>query len=85
MALDDSCPGAILRERVAVCRQMVDSARLNLNRARATRPDLDLRGLRAELLWALEEYETAITGVGAPIPPRLRREIQLYRQLADRR
>ncbi|MFD1947045.1 hypothetical protein [Nocardioides aestuarii] len=83
--VDDSRPGAALRERVAACRQMVDAARLNLDRARATRPDLDLRGFRADLLWALEEYESAITEVGAPLPPRLRREIQLYRQLADRR
>jgi hypothetical protein len=39
------------------------------------------RPLREDLLAALEAYEATITKLGAPVPPRLRAEITLFRRL----
>jgi hypothetical protein len=40
--------------------------------------------LRKGLLDALEAYADALATVGAPLPPRLRAEIDLYRGLSGR-
>lgn len=71
-------------DRVQACRRDVSSAREQLRLARSASPGWDLRGLRAELLRALEAYAAAISHMGAPVPPALHSEIELYRQLGDR-
>ena len=70
------------RERVVFCLRELRVARAHVQTARY---DATLRWkkdiLRAELLKALESYAAAITQLGAPVPHRLRTEIDLYRGL----
>ena len=71
-------------ERLAACVQNVDTARARLRAAR--RPGVQSstwHPLRADLLIALERYAAAISGAGAPVPRRLRTEIDLYRRLRN--
>lgn len=59
----------------------VMTARRLLGRARHDQRLAEQQLLRKELLTALEAYADALAGVGAPLPPRLRSEIDLYRGL----
>ena len=73
------------REQVVCCLRELREARAHVQTARY---DATLRwkkeALRAELLTALESYAAAITQLGAPVPHRLRVEIDLYRGLQKR-
>ncbi|MCP3424233.1 hypothetical protein [Nocardioides pinisoli] len=66
-----------LLEDVLVARRVLDSARHDKRLA-------EQQVLRRELLEALEAYAEALAQVGAPLPPRLRSEIDLYRGLGGR-
>lgn len=79
-----SHPRSDHHDRVEACRRDVRSAREQLRLARSSSPGWDLRGLRAELLRALEAYASSISRVGAPVPLSLHNEIELYRRLGDR-
>jgi hypothetical protein len=59
-------------------------ARGRLERAREDRRVPEQQVLRQELLLALEQYAEAISDSGAPLPYRLRTEINLYRGLRGR-
>ena len=59
-------------------------ARSRLERARGQRGAPEQQHLRQELLRALEQYAEAISDAGAPLPYRLRTEIDLYRGLGGR-
>ncbi|WP_243057402.1 hypothetical protein [Nocardioides sp. SR21] len=79
------CPGPGEHEQVALRLRELRSARAHVATARH---DATLRWksdvLRAELLSALEGYAAAIVQIGAPVPSRLRLEIDLYRGLQNR-
>lgn len=73
------------REGLAACVRDVSAARARLDAARHTGArSWEQHPLRAELLAALELYAAAITELGAPVPYRLRGEIELYRRLGNR-
>jgi hypothetical protein len=60
-------------------------AKADLERARASGSDAThVRACRA-FLQALQDYEAALAAAGAPLPHRLRLELQLYRTLAASR
>jgi hypothetical protein len=59
-------------------------ARERLGRAREDRRVPEQQVLRQELLVALEQYAEAINDSGAPLPRRIRTEIDLYRGLRGR-
>lgn len=59
-------------------------ARRRLERARVDKRVPEQQVLRQELLSALEQYADAISDSGAPLPYRLRTEIDLYRGLRGR-
>ena len=59
-------------------------ARRRLELAREQRGGPDQQRLRHELLSALELYAEAISESGAPLPYRLRTEIDLYKGLGGR-
>lgn len=64
----------------------VSAARARLCAARHETPrQWDPQPLRQNLLAALEELATAVTRAGAPLPYRLRAEIDLYRRLGHQR
>ncbi|GAA4365684.1 hypothetical protein [Nocardioides caricicola] len=77
--------GPVEREQVVFCLRELRAARAHVQKARY---DTSLRwkrdSLRAELLTALEGYAAAINQLGAPVPHRLRMEIDLYRGLQKR-
>ena len=76
--------GFVERERAVVCFREVGIARAHLRTARDTATGgWNKHALHAELLAALEGYATAITRLGAPVPPRLRNEIEMYRRLGN--
>ncbi|MCY4726399.1 hypothetical protein NYO98_08920 [Nocardioides sp. STR2] len=60
------------------------AARRQLERARHDQRLVEQQVLRKQLLDALEAYADALALVGAPLPPRLRTEIDLYRGLGGR-
>lgn len=62
----------------------VHLARERLERAREQKGRPEQQLLRQELLGALEAYADAISDVGAPLPYRLRTEIDLYKGLRGR-
>ncbi|WP_243057803.1 hypothetical protein [Nocardioides sp. SR21] len=67
---------------LASCLAVADAARARLQVARrGLGHERDLDAIRADLLAALEGCAQAIALLGAPIPPRLRDEITLYRRL----
>ena len=66
-----------LLEDVLVARRVLEGARHDKRLA-------EQQVLRRELLEALEAYAAALAEVGAPLPPRLRSEIDLYRGLGAR-
>ena len=71
-------------QRLSSLLQDVLAARGVLERARHDKRLAEQQLLRKELLDALEAYAAALALVGAPLPPRLRAEIDLYRGLGGR-
>jgi hypothetical protein len=73
------------RERLAEFVRDISVARQRLDEARRVGArSTEVHPLRAELLAALEGYAAMITRLGAPVPPRLHSEIELYRRLHNR-
>jgi hypothetical protein len=71
--------------RLVACLRDVKIARAHLLTSRhEVGRDWEKHALRAELLAALEGCAAAITLLGAPVPRRLRTEIDLYRRLENR-
>ena len=71
-------------DAVAARADDVDAARSRLHAAR--RPgcrNTDAHLLQADLLVALEAYAAAVANLGAPLPYRIRTEINLYRNLTQ--
>ena len=62
----------------------VKAARRVLDLARHDKRHVEQQQLRKDLLAALEAYAAALTLAGAPLPPRLRSEIDLYHGLGGR-
>jgi hypothetical protein len=71
-------------QRLSSLLQDVLTARRVLERARHDKRLAEQQLLRRELLDALEAYASALAQAGAPLPPRLRAEIDLYRGLGGR-
>ncbi|WP_299931461.1 hypothetical protein [uncultured Nocardioides sp.] len=71
-------------QRLSSLLQDVLTARRVLERARHDKRLAEQQQLRKELLDALEAYAAALALAGAPLPPRLRAEIDLYRGLGGR-
>ena len=71
-------------QRLTSLLEDVKSARRVLDRARHDKRLVEQQQLRKELLAALDAYAAALTLAGAPLPPRLRSEIDLYRGLGGR-
>ena len=71
-------------ERLSSLLEDVLTARRVLEAARHDKRLAEQQLLRKELLDALEAYAAALALVGAPLPPRLRAEIDLYRGLGGR-
>lgn len=77
--------GFVERERAVACLRDVDIARAHLRTARDTATGgWNKHALHHELLTALERYAAAVIQLGAPVPRRLRNEIELYRRLRNR-
>ena len=77
--------GFVERERAVACLRDVGVARAHLRTARDTATGgWNKHALHEDLLAALEGYEAAIIRLGAPIPRKLRNEIELYRRLRNR-
>ena len=73
------------RERLAARHRDITIARERLDEARRVGArSTEVNPLRADLLAALEGYADLITELGAPVPPRLHSEIELYRRLHGR-
>ena len=70
--------------RLTLLLEDVLTARRRLERARHDKRLAEQQLLRKGLLDALEAYANALATVGAPLPPRLRSEIDLYRGLGGR-
>ncbi len=74
--------GFVERERAAACLRDIDVARAHLRTARDTATGgWNKLALQDELVAALERYAAAVTRLGAPVPRRLRNEMELYRRL----
>jgi hypothetical protein len=71
-------------QRLTLLLEDVHSARRLLERARHDKRLVEQQLLRKRLLDALEAYAGALAQAGAPLPPRLRSEIDLYRGLGGR-
>lgn len=71
-------------QRLTSLLEDVKAARRVLDRARQDKRLVEQQLLRKELLAALDAYAAALTLAGAPLPPRLRSEIDLYRGLGGR-
>ena len=71
-------------QRLTSLLEDVKSARRLLDRARHDQRHVEQQQLRKELLAALDAYAAALALAGAPLPPRLRSEIDLYRGLGPR-
>jgi len=69
-------------DAVSVCARDVEAARSRLHDARGPGcRGTDERAMQADLLVALEAYAAAVASLGAPLPYRMRTEIDLYRNL----
>jgi hypothetical protein len=78
-------PGPEERERLVACLRDVAEARAHLQASRhQVAHRWEKNALRSELLAALEGYAGAIVKLGAPVPIKLRSEIELYRRLGNR-
>lgn len=73
------------RALLDACQAEVVSARSLLTDARHRGGRVDVEPFRADLVAALEEYAATIERSGAPMPQRVRAELQLYRSLRRRR
>ena len=71
-------------QRLTSLLEDVKTARRVLDRARQDKRLVEQQQLRRELLAALDAYAAALDLAGAPLPPRLRSEIDLYRGLGGR-
>jgi hypothetical protein len=71
-------------QRLSSLLEDVLAARRVLEAARHDKRLVEQQVLRRELLEALEAYAAALAQVGAPLPLRLRSEIDLYRGLGAR-
>jgi hypothetical protein len=71
-------------QRLTSLLEDVKAARRVLDRARHDKRLVEQQQLRKELLEALDAYAAALASAGAPLPPRLRSEIDLYRGLGGR-
>jgi hypothetical protein len=71
-------------QRLTSLLEDVKAARRVLDRARHDKRLVEQQQLRKELLAALDAYAEALAVAGAPLPPRLRSEIDLYRGLGGR-
>jgi hypothetical protein len=70
------------RDLLAACVRNIENARTRLRLARGVGcTGFIERPLRADLLAALEKYQAIITQAGAPVPQKLRAEIDLCRSL----
>jgi hypothetical protein len=76
--------GWVERERLNVCMLNVANARVNLRAAQGVPGGRGVYDLRAELIGALEAYAQAITELGAPLPRKLRAELDLLRRIGHR-
>jgi hypothetical protein len=76
--------GWVERERLAVCLLDVANARARLRAAQGVPGGRGVYDLRADLIVALETYAQAITQLGAPLPRRLRAELDLHRRIGHR-
>lgn len=72
------------RALLGACQAEVVSARSELHDARRGGKPLDVELLRQNLVAALEAYATTIERSGAPLPHRLRAEMELYRSIRHR-
>jgi hypothetical protein len=76
--------GFVEREHVDACMRDVDFARARLRSARdSASSGWSKHALHADLLAALEGHAAAITRIGAPVPRKLRTELELYRRLRN--
>ncbi len=73
--------GWVERERLAACRLDVANARSDLRAAQGKPGGWGVYDLRIDLIAALEAYGDAITELGAPLPRKLRTEIELHRRI----
>jgi hypothetical protein len=71
-------------QRLTSLLEDIKAARELLDRARHDKRHVEQQQLRTELLAALDAYAAAVALAGAPLPPRLRSEIDLYRGLGGR-
>jgi len=71
-------------QRLTSLLEDIKAARRVLDRARHDKRHAEQQQLRSELLAALDAYAAALARAGAPLPPRLRSEIDLYRGLGGR-
>ena len=76
--------GSGRHQRLSSLLEDVLAARRVLEAARHDKRLAEQQVLRRELLEALEAYAAALAEAGAPLPPRLRSEIDLYRGLGAR-
>lgn len=81
MPLPRRRPGPLEHDRLVTCLQTVGVARARLRGRRGAAREIDKAAAREDLLDALEQYASAITDLGAPIPRRIRTEIVVYRRL----
>lgn len=72
------------RALLGACQAEVASARSQLDDARRC-ARTDVEPYRQDLVAALEEYAATIERSGAPVPQRLRAELDLYRSIRHRR
>ena len=84
MSQSRSTRGWVERERLAVCLLDVAGARERLRAAQSVPGGCRVYDLRVELVTALEACADAITELGAPLPHKLRAEINLQRRLGHR-
>ena len=73
--------GWVERERLAACLLDVANARSHLRAAQGKPGGGGVYDSRADLIAALEAYGDAITELGAPLPRKLRAEIELHRRI----
>jgi hypothetical protein len=73
------------RALLGACQADVLLARSELLHARQRGAQLDVEPFRANLVAALEVYVAAIERSGAPLPQRVRAELELYRSLRHRK
>ena len=84
MSQSRSTRGWLERERLGVCLLDVAGARARLRVAQSVPGGVGVHDLRVDLVAALEACADAITELGAPLPHKLRAEINLQRRIGHR-